>query len=326
MKNLTILLNTTWLPRLGFALLLLCFGELVAWHQASTYSMPGWLAVAAIYIALAAITLDLLARWHMQEWLSAFLVAGIFGIGQSSLVTLALDQNLPLSLALFGTGVQTLMFLLAYGSFRLLYTGKHIGYALYLLPPVVGLAAGIWTRWLPELESVQLLVPEFDDTLPYTLFGLLACALLVFYMPLPEKITREDWMLMPMEMGISGGVLLVTLILRLDGNHLSTTGLVISGAVVGILGLMLWFTHQISTNEFRLLVQPEPNLLIRWVLMLFPFVLMGWVGYHLPSENGNAIQSTVLFWVLVIFGVLWLPLVSVWIAMRAFTELLRQEY
>jgi hypothetical protein len=38
----------TWIPRVGFGLLLLVFGEMVAWQHAHQYDASDWMAMAAI--------------------------------------------------------------------------------------------------------------------------------------------------------------------------------------------------------------------------------------------------------------------------------------
>ncbi len=320
--------SITWIPRIGFTMLLLCFGELVPWYQAGTYSVLDWLVVALIYLALAAITLDLLVRWQTTEWPTVFFVAAVFGLLHSSLVTLGLFQNLPLSLAFYATGVQTLMYLLAYGSFRFLYSGKIAVKWLYGLAPIVGITWGIWTRWFPKLDAVQLPVPALGETLPYTVLGLLFSALVVFYLPLTTEITRDDWLLLPFEWASSAIVIFVLFIMRLEGGYLPLLGVVVVAIILTLVVMMLWFSQktQPDRSSFRIVIRPQRELLIQWVLMIFPFSLMAWVGYRLPGTGNESIQATVLFGLLVIFGILWLPLFSIQIGVRAFMELGRQEF
>lgn len=316
-----------WTPRLGFTLLLLTFSELITWYDAHHYSLFDWLAIIVIYLALAAISLDLIARWYSQEWLNVLIVGGIYGIVQSGLVTLGLYQDLPISFLLHATGAQTVMFVLAYGAFRFLYTGKLPELWFYGIAPLVGLAGGIWTRWLPELDSINQPVPELGETLPYTVIALIACALVVFYLILPDEVEREDWLLLPMEWAIAGGLLVVTLILRLDSGAISTWGLVMAGAVASMLGLMLWFIKSVfPTAEFKLALEPDGRLLTRWIVMFIPFSVAVWIGYQLPGNDGSSIQSNILFILLAIFGAVWLPLVSIRVSFRAFIELSKEEY
>jgi hypothetical protein len=60
--------------------------------------------------------------------------------------------------------------------------------------------------------------------------------------------------------------------------------------------------------------------------MFLPFALVAWLGYQLPGDGDSSIQSTLLFGLIIAFGVLWLPIVSTLISIRAFSELGRQQY
>lgn len=320
--------SITWTTRIGFTMLLLCFGELVAWHQAADYSVLDWLAIGVIYLALAALTLDLLVRWQTGNWPTVLIVGGVFGLLHSALVSLGFYQNLPLSMIFYATGVQTLMFLLAYGSFRFLYTGQIAVQWLYGAAPLVGLSWGVWVQWFPRIDVVQLPVLSLGATLPYTLLGLLLSALAVFFLPLPTEIVRNDWLLLPMEWAASVIVLFVLFILRLEGGYLPTTGLILAIIILGMMLLLLWFLRRTQPyhQPLQIVLQPRRELLITWVVMLFPFALGAWLGYELPGTGDEPIQATVLFGLMAIFGMLWLPFLSIQIGIRAFVELSRQEF
>lgn len=319
-----------WTPRLGFTALLLTFGELVAWHQASTYSPLDWLAVTLIYLALTMITLDLIARFQIRDWMGILLVGGIFGIAQSTLISLTFYQNLPISIVLYASGLQTLMFTLAYAGFQFLYTNSIPPRFLFITTPILGLAYGIWLKWFPQLESINLPVPELGATLPYTIIALIASALILFIMTLPTEIKRFDWMMLPIEWAFSGGILFITALLRFNGGYIdSTFGFIIAIVILGMIILLLWFMHATQPkqkSDWSIKITPQQQSIINWVTMFLPFALTAWLGYELPGDGDTPIQSTLLFGAIIAFGVLWLPIVSTLISIRAFTELGRQEY
>jgi hypothetical protein len=316
-----------WTPRLGFMLLLLTFGELVAWYRVASYGALDWLAVIIIYLALAAISLDILARWHSHTWLTAFLTGGAFGIVHSSLVSLALYNDLPVSFVLYATGLQTGMFLLAYSGFRLLYCAEFHERWLYITTPLLGLGWGIWTRWLPAQKGVNLSVLALGETLPYTILALIACALVVYFLPLPPRLERAELMLTPLEWGVAGILLAVVLILRRDGGYIATWGLIAGGIVLGMIFLLLPFARTVyMLPHFALPIQPDRNLLVRWIVMFIPFSLAAWAGYELSNSTSEPLQSKVLVIAVAIFGSIWLPLISVVVSFQAFIELGRQEY
>lgn len=310
-----------WTPRLAFALLLLGFAEFVVWQQAATYSILDWLAVLVIYAALSATLLDALARWYIDPWYTVLLVGGIFGLAQSSLITLSVHHNLPVSVLFYATGLGTLMFLLAFQSFRFLYCGAYSLRWLYGLAPIVGFFSGIWLRWVPEIGTVEVDVPPLGDTLPYIVATLLLPALIIFYLPLPRSIEREDWLLQPMEWGAVGVVLAIALVLRLA--YFTVVSAIILGVIFPILLLLLWFAHRtLPSKPFVLPIAPTQERIIRWVVMFIPFSVAAWVAYQVPGD----FQAVLLLGAVVTFGVLWPPLVSIVISFKAFIEMGREEF
>lgn len=317
----------TWIPRVGFGLLLLVFGELVAWQYASQYDAFDWIALIGLYFAMAAILLDVMVRWHVQDVLGLLLVAGIFGLTESALISARLFDNLPISLVFYGTGLETVMFLLAFGSFLYLSTARPASAWLVGLAALVGLGWGIWVRGYPELEHVQQAVPSLDVALPAVVIALLGNLLVLFVVPPPKKMSFQDWLLEPYEWAAAGGILGVTLALRLVDGSIPGVGIALVAMIITMIVLILWFTRQThKENWLRFLNPPQQPLLYGWIYMLIAFMLMGWAGYHLPQENDNPIQTTILFGLLVFFGAIWLPVVSVLIGIRTFTQLAREEY
>ena len=200
-----------WLPRIHFSLILLVFGELVAWQNAADYAPLDWLAVLAIYLGLGALLLDIVVRYRATDWLSVMLIAGIFALIHGTLITLAAVQsdNLPQNLGLRTLGIMPLMFLLAFASFRLLSSGEATGFFAFLLAGLVGIGWGTWTRWLPEVDQVFVTAVSFEESFPFVIGGLLLVGLFPLVFRPPETMTPIDWMLTPFEGMAAGGVLIV---------------------------------------------------------------------------------------------------------------------
>jgi hypothetical protein len=320
----------SWTPRLGFTVLLLTFGEFVAWHQSSTYSLLDWLAVATIYLALTMITLDLIARFQIHDWIGILLIGGIFGIAHSALISLTFYHNIPINIVLHATGLQTLMFMLTYAAFQFLYTNTIPPQPLFIITPILGLGYGISLKWLPHLDSINLPVPELGAALPYTIIALIASALIIFIMRLPAEIKRFDWMLLPMEWVFSGGVIFVTALLRFNGGYIdSPFAFTIALVILAMILLLLWFIHSTQPKqkiEWGIKLAPHQQTIIYWVTMFLPFALAAWLGYQLPGDGKYSLQGTLLFGALIAFGILWLPIVSTLISIRAFSEMGRQQY
>lgn len=213
------------------------------------------------------------------------------------------------------------MFLLAFQSFRFLYCGAYSLRWLYGLTPIMGFLVGVWLHWIPEIRTVEVDVPPLGDTLPYTVAMLLLPALLIFYLPLPPSIEREDWLLQPIEWGAVGVVLGTAVLLRL--SHFTLLSATILGVILAILLLMLWFAHRtLPSKPIALLIAPTRERIIRWVVMFIPFSVAAWVAYQLPGD----FQAVLLFGAVVASGVLWPPIVSIWISFQAFIEMGREEF
>lgn len=149
----------------------------------------------------------------------------------------------------------------------------------------------------------------------------------MFVVPPPKKMSFQDWLLEPYEWAAAGGILGLTAVLRLADGSIPGVGTALVAMIITMIVLILWFTRQThKENWLRLLNPPRQPLLYGWIYMLIAFMLMGWAGYHLPQESDNPIQTTILFGLIAFFGAIWLPVVSVLIGIRAFTQLAREEY
>ena len=76
-----------WGTRLSFGALLLIFSEWIVWQTPTDFGPVEWAALAVIYLALAAIMLDLIARLNVNDVFGLLLVAGLYGLAVGWLVT-----------------------------------------------------------------------------------------------------------------------------------------------------------------------------------------------------------------------------------------------
>jgi hypothetical protein len=315
-----------WLPRIHFSLLLLVFGELVAWQNAADYSPLDWLAVLAIYLGLGALLLDILVRYLASDWLSLMLVAGIFALIHGTLITLTAVQtdNLPQNLGLRTLGIMPLMFLLAYASFRLLSSGEATGLFAFLIAAVVGIGWGIWARWLPEVDHVAVTHITFEESFPFVIGGLVLVSLFPFVYRLPESMDVIDWLLTPFEGAMAGGVLIVAFILRSSDGYIDTIGSAIALSLLLMIGFMLVATRTTRRGiPLRKITPPKKPLLLGWLIILLPFTGLAWLGFNL-TDGDEPVYASVFFGALLIFGLLWLPMISTWMGISVMTRLTRE--
>jgi hypothetical protein len=302
------------------------FGELIAWQNAADYAPLDWLAVLAIYLGLGAVLLDVMVRYRASDWLSLMLVAGMFAIIQGTVITLATVQseNLPQNLGLRTLGIMPLMFLLAYASFRLLASGEATGFFAFIGAALLGLGWGTWARWFPEVENVLVTAPELNESLPYVIGGLILVGIFPRIFRPPESMESLDWMLTPVEGAIAGGVLVVAFVLRSSEGYIDTLG---SGIALGLLlmiGFMLVATRTTRRGiPLSKITPPQKPLLVGWLIILLPFAGLAWLGFNLV-DGDDPIHATIFFGALLIFGLLWLPMLSTWLGITIMSRLTRE--
>ena len=80
--------NGAWGARLSFGALLLVCSEWIVWQTPLDFTLAEWLGIAAITLALAALTLDLIARCHVNDLTGLLFVAGLHGLVHATLISL----------------------------------------------------------------------------------------------------------------------------------------------------------------------------------------------------------------------------------------------
>ena len=317
-----------WLPRIHFSLVLLIFGELVAWQNASDYAPLDWLAVLAIYLGLGALLLDTIVRFFATTLPSLMLVAGLFAIIHGTLITLAAVQteNLPQNLGLRALGVMPMMFLLAYGSFRLLSSGEATGFFAFIIAAAVGFGWGTWARWFAEVDHVFVTAPEFSASFPYVIGALFLVSIFPFVYRKPEPMEIADWMLTPVEGAVAVGVLVVAFVLRSSDGYIDTLG---TGIAMALLLMILFMLVATRTSRRGIplwkITPPKNPLLLGWWIILLPFAGLAWLGFNLV-DGDDPLHANIFFGVILVFGVVWLPLISTWLGISAMSRLTREGF
>ncbi len=316
-----------WRSRLLFGVLLLTYGEFVGWQTLPQNSLQDWGAILVIYIAIMGVVLDVYVRWYVDDTINTLLAAGIFGILHGTIISTNLARNLPLSIIIFGTATPALMFLLAHYSFRLLYSADNRFRWLYFVLPFIGLVQGIWTRWLPQTNTVNIDIPSLFQILLPTLCLFMFCGILPLLQP-TLRITQLDWMLTPYEAALCFGILGVAIFSRINEATLNTFALLV-GAILLLTfaGLARLYQTTLTTSlKWEILIKPQKIYIVYWWVAFLLFGIGAVIGYNLPQHGTDSFQATLMVGGLIIFGMLWPPFVSFWVSMQAFIELGRQEF
>lgn len=315
-----------WDVRLSFAALLLVFSELVVWQTPGAFNALEWAGLAALYVALAAIMLDLIARLKINDVFSLFLLAGLYGLLNATLISHVTARDLPLSLIIRPFGAQPLAFLLALGSFHILASGRATGPLDFVIALVAGLAWGIWVRWFPLASDEPVPDVPIATALAVTGVGLVAVAAIRFALSPASLYRREDWLLPSGGWLAAGSVLGAALVIGAAQGLISRVDVGLTLMLGWVMGLMLYGTLTIRparTMLDGLTPLRRPNL-AAWLVIVMPFLVSGWIGYGLPGSGETSPQSDLLFGALTGFGVVWPPAISTLIGIRAFIRLTRE--
>lgn len=319
--------SATWGARLSFAALLLLASELVVWQRPTQYGPLDWPALGAVYVALAAITLDLVVRLRAADAPSLLLVAGVYGLVNGTLIGHVATRDLPLSLIVRPLGAQPLVFLAALGGFWLLLSGRAPRPLYLLVAAIGGLAWGVWVRWAPGASDGAIPPVSAVTALVAAALGLAACLLIAFLAPSAPVKRREGWLLSPVGWIAAGGTLLVALIWGVARGNIGGIG---AGVVITLSAYMLGAL--IATRNLRpdrsaldALTPPRAPHVAGWFAVGALFLIAGGIGYALPGSGERSAQGDALIGLLTAFGVLWLPVISALVGMRAFVQLAREQ-
>ncbi len=320
--------GAAWGARLSFAALLLVASELIVWQAPLQYDLMDWLALIAMYLALAAIALDLVARLRAADAPSLLLVAGVYGLANGTLIGHVATRDLPVSLIVRPLGAQPLAFLAALGGFWLLLSGRGGPRPPRLLAAAIGgLAWGVWVRWAPGASDGVIPPVSAVTALVAAALGLAACLLIAFLAPRVPVKRREGWLLGPVEWIVSGAVLLAALIWGVARGDIGGIG---ASVVVTLIAYMLGAliaTRGLRADRCALdaVTPPRAPHVAGWVAVSALFLIAGGVGYALPGSGDRSAQGDLLIGLLTAFGILWLPVVSALVGMRAFVQLAREQ-
>ena len=317
---------TTWSIRVDFAVILLIFSELLVWQTPTEFTALEWIGIALVYLALAAVLLDLIARFNANDLFSLMVVAGVYGLLDGTLISRITTHDLPLSLVVRPFAVQPLVFLLALGAFHILTSQRRMALFVPLVAAGVGLLWGIWLRWFPEVTDEALTIPEIGPAIGTLAIGLVACLVIRYWPQTAGILHHTDWLLTPIESALVGMVLLGALMAGVSQDALSGGGIGVVATLLAYLLLLLFFTQSMRRGPSFLepLTPPRRPDPVTWLVLIVPLLVMGWVGYNLPGSDDRSIQSDILFGALTAYGVVWLPGISTVMGIRAFVQLARE--
>jgi hypothetical protein len=317
--------TTVWGARLSFAAVLLVCSEWIVWQKPLTTDPLEWLGVAAVYVALAGVALDLLVRLRVHEPSRLLMLAGLYGLVNGTLIAHITARDLPISLLGRPLGAQPLAFLLALAIFQVLGSGRATGPLDFVGALIIGGLWGVWVRWFPTVSDKPVPAASSDEAIVALALLLLGCAALRYLLPGDRPRQEHDWLLGRGESALAAAVLGAAVLAGIQGETLTGADLAILAGLGSFLAITLLLSIPADRPSSWLgfpLPLRRPNL-AGWLLVVVAFLIGGWVGYHLPADGP---QSDVLFGALTVFGLVWPPVTAGLIGARVLARLTREGW
>lgn len=304
------------------------FQELVFWGGASTYGPLDWLVLGALYAALGALLLDVVARFQVSTWQTWLLAAGLYGLLRGALLEEILFEDFnrfSFALTFLPLGVNTLAFLLALASFWLLNSGQATGLYAFLIAAALGLGAGFWAKWAGTLEQFSFSRPAWSLSLPLTLSFLGLSGVWPIFLEARGPRQREDWTLAPYPLFATGVCLAIGLVWRQQEGYIDGVSLFIFGVIGAVIVYLLYASQDYRAHSsLQILTPPKLPLLPAWLILLAPFAVFYTLAYFVADSRPFFVEWG--FQLLLILSSFWLPLVSAWLGVKIFGQLIREGY
>ncbi|MCL4250818.1 MAG: hypothetical protein KJ065_21885 [Anaerolineae bacterium] len=306
-----------WFIRLLLAALLAFGSEILLWNVPYARAALGWARTALGYVLVAALLLDLAARYRPRDIFGALLLAGVYAtVNALAISPQTTLYELPRTLAtrvlgphaLVGLGMMALLLWLAG-------RGRSSWLALATLP--VGIAAGAWARWSPVVLSAA------DETALAQIYSAAAVAAVIIAFlawALARRQTESatpEFRLHPLEWIVVAGGLLALVASNYADGDMNTLALAVTAGLLALCWAALWATARMKGAAYvDLLAVFEPRW--RWLgiglLILAGAAALGW---SLPRGEGIADPVAVIGGVMTAFGIVWLPTVALVLGARA---------
>lgn len=313
-----------WLVRLLLAAALMIGAEVLFWNDPITRAASEWLLLVPGYVALAALSLDVLVRYRVRDFWGVMTLAGVCGLVIGSVLNPATGlADVPRTLVTRVTGAYTLLSLEMIVLFLALTGARQRGlrWSVLLGSAAVGLAWGTWTRYAPGETDIAFALIPLETMLAWgagsaaLLLGLYALTLR-FAAALPAERLRLDVRMWAVVLP----TLAVLVLLRLIEGTATPTSLILIAILMGLCWGILWYRR--STKKAILLeahfpIQPLPLL---WIVLAAAILFWTAVfSYSLPViGTAEFNQLSIVVYGFTLYGLAWLPTVSLILGARAY--------
>ena len=316
-----------WLMRGLLAACWLLTAEALFWTNVSR-PLWIWLPLALGYVAAAGLILDAAVRFRVRDLFGGALLGGLFALVSGAVLNPAYGlENLPVTLGTRVMGAHAVAGMLGLWLFLRLLDGLPSGRAWWGGVIVVGVFWGVWAQGIGALSGTDApLLPLWSVALVGGACGLLVIGLAWGIQRVP--LHDEDALrLSPLEYGLCSAVLVAWIAWGLFSGDLPRNGLSALILIASFALVVLWFQER--PESVSVLVKRLPaqriNLLVALGALLVMIVLATALYALLPQipagERPTYLRGLgVLFGV---FGLTWLPSVSLVLGVRAYRQTMR---
>jgi hypothetical protein len=300
--------------RLCLAVLLAFGSQVLLWQidpNAPLSSAVFW----PLALPLAALLLDLAARFRVRDLFGVLLLAGLYGLLSAVTIhPLSTLVELPVTLATRALGAHALGALVAWGLLLWLAGAGHGRWLLAMIP--AGIIGGLWARWQPFASGSEAESPlVFGAALAVgvALIGLLA----LWAQRRANGIDPQRLRLTPVEALAVFLSLGAAILVWLGAGAYDLWTLGVCAGLIALCAASLWF-HKRARGAAQVdrLAQIAPRW--RWLAIGAVGLAVGAaVGWLLPRASNAADPLTLISAVMTAFGIVWLPTTALVLGLRA---------
>jgi len=309
-----------WGLRLILGAMLLAISEIVMWQNPPAHSLLEWATRAVLYVALAAILIDVTVRFQAHEIAALGLVCGLYGLVCGTIVTHNALNALPISLIVRALGLQTGAAFYGLIFFISVMRGRQVEPREIAGAAAIGLLWGIWIKWYPAQAAVGWGSVTIESATLYIVGAFVIIgALIILIAPRFRVIRETDLQLLWWEWILVGIPLFIALLVGMsDENVIPALPFalvtVIAGFVIG--GLFLQ-KHGFEPSLMAEVTITAPNAQT-YVILFATFLIAGVIGAAIIGNNVDSIIGAGAYVLVGAIGALWLPVAFALVGLRAY--------
>jgi hypothetical protein len=287
--------------------MLLTLSELVMWQNPLDRSLLDWGVLLVLYVALAAILMDLAVRFQANGLASLLLVSGLYGLVSAAIINHSAFVALPYSLVVQCLAMQTgagFYGLLLYVSVM---RGKPVEPLYIAGAALLGAIWGIWVHWYPLRSAANLPSVAIETATLYILTAMVVVGILVMWIAPQFRFFREDQMALQWWEAIVAGVpLFAALVVGTAQSLIPFEWLLV---MIGIGAFIVWMLsngqHGYDPSILAEATFAAPNA-VTYVVLAVAFLVAGTLSYGLVTDKDSPVGIAVYLIVLAC-GAAWLP-------------------